>query len=106
MGSSSGFARDILMSWCENNGVDFLFGLARNRRLVGEIEVELAAAETESKQTSQPARRFKAPAGLSHASLVRRRRRLSRTAPTITATPATMIGTSAMSRNSSPPFSR
>ena len=57
--ADSGFARDILMSWCENNGVDFLFGLARNRRLVGEIEVELAAAETESKQTSQPARRFK-----------------------------------------------
>ncbi len=24
---------DELMSWCENNGVDFVFGLARNQRL-------------------------------------------------------------------------
>ena len=36
-----GFAREELMAWCENNGVDFLFGLARNSRLVGEIEAEL-----------------------------------------------------------------
>jgi hypothetical protein len=42
--ADSGFARDGLMSWCETNGVDFLFGLARNTRLVGEIEAELAAA--------------------------------------------------------------
>jgi len=32
--------------WCENNGVDFLFGLAKNSRLVGEIEAELAPAKT------------------------------------------------------------
>ena len=25
-----GFAREALMAWCENNGVDFLFGLAKN----------------------------------------------------------------------------
>jgi Transposase DDE domain group 1 len=54
-----GFARDTLMSWCEANGVDFLFGLARNERLVGELAAELAAAEEESKTTGQPARRFK-----------------------------------------------
>ncbi len=29
----SGFCRNELMSWCENNGVDFVFGLARNQRL-------------------------------------------------------------------------
>jgi len=28
----SGFAREQLMSWCESNGVDFLFGYARNKR--------------------------------------------------------------------------
>ena len=47
------------MSWCEVNGVDFLFGLAKNERLVAEIASELAAAEEESKTTGQPARRFK-----------------------------------------------
>jgi hypothetical protein len=57
--ADSGFARDTLMAWCENNGVDFLFGLARNSRLVGEIDSELAAAEAESKRTGQPARRFR-----------------------------------------------
>ena len=38
-----GFAREELMAWCEANGVDFLFGLAKNERLVAEIEAELAA---------------------------------------------------------------
>ena len=27
----SGFCRDALMSWCENNRVDFVLGLARNQ---------------------------------------------------------------------------
>jgi len=31
--ADSGFARDALMSWCEANGVDFIFGLAKNVRL-------------------------------------------------------------------------
>jgi hypothetical protein len=57
--ADSGFARDDLMAWCENNGVDFLFGLARNRRLVGQIEAELAEAAELSGRTGQPARRFK-----------------------------------------------
>jgi len=57
--ADSGFAREALMSWCEANGVDFLFGLAKNQRLVAEITAELAAAEEESQATGQPARRFK-----------------------------------------------
>jgi hypothetical protein len=57
--ADSGFCREALMAWCENNGVDFLFGLARNNRLVGEIESELAGAEEESKRTGKPARRFR-----------------------------------------------
>ena len=47
------------MSWCEANSVEFLFGLAKNERLVGEIARELAAAEEDSKASDQPARRFK-----------------------------------------------
>ena len=30
-----GFAREELMAWCEANRVDYVFGLARNERLVG-----------------------------------------------------------------------
>ena len=47
------------MAWCEANGVDYLFGLARNRRLLEQIAAELQAAEAEHKQTGKPARRFK-----------------------------------------------
>jgi hypothetical protein len=57
--ADSGFARDALMSWCERNDVDFVFGLAKNQRLVTEIAAELAAAEQDSKASGQPARRFK-----------------------------------------------
>jgi hypothetical protein len=57
--ADSGFARDELMAWCEAHRVDFLFGLARNARLVGEIEVELAEAAAESGRTGKPARRFR-----------------------------------------------
>jgi len=57
--ADSGFAREELMNWCELNRVDFVFGLARNARLVEEIYVELAQAEEEAAQTGKPARRFK-----------------------------------------------
>jgi hypothetical protein len=54
----SGFAREALMAWCEANKVDFLFGLARNPRLVNEIDVDLTWAEDEAARTGKPARRF------------------------------------------------
>jgi Transposase DDE domain group 1 len=57
--ADSGFAREALMAWCEMNQVDFVFGLARNARLVEEISVELLQAEAEASATGKPARRFK-----------------------------------------------
>ena len=57
--ANSGFAREALMAWCEENRVDFVFGLARNARLVEEIAVELIEAEAEAASTSKPARRYK-----------------------------------------------
>ena len=57
--ADSGFARDGLMAWCENNGVYYLFGLARNRRLEAEIAVELQAAAADSQASGQAARHFK-----------------------------------------------
>jgi hypothetical protein len=57
--ADSGFAREALMAWCENNSVDFLFGLAKNARLNVEIETELAAVQEQSQRSGKPARRFK-----------------------------------------------
>ena len=54
----SGFVRDPLMAWCEANRVDYLFGLARNERLIAAIETELEAAKAEAGKTGQSARRF------------------------------------------------
>jgi Transposase DDE domain group 1 len=57
--ADSGFCRDELMHWCEENRVDYVLGLARNARLVRAIGAELQAAKLESQQTQRPARRFK-----------------------------------------------
>ena len=57
--ADSGFIRDDLMTWCEQNDVDYLFGLAKNNRLIAEIAAELAEAAEENRQTGKPARRFK-----------------------------------------------
>lgn len=56
--ADSGFAREELMAWCEANAVDYLFGLARNARLVRHIGDGLEQARTESVLTGRPARRF------------------------------------------------
>jgi Transposase DDE domain group 1 len=54
----SGFCRNELMSWCENNRVDFVFGLARNQRLRKIIGAEMYEATQEWNRTGQPARVF------------------------------------------------
>jgi Transposase DDE domain group 1 len=55
----SGFCREHLMRWCENNGVDFLFGLAKNKRLLRILGKELHEAQQQFQQTGQAARVFK-----------------------------------------------
>ena len=52
------FARDELMGWCEANKVDYLFGLARNDRLVAAIASELPPPRRR-RRSGRPARRFK-----------------------------------------------
>jgi hypothetical protein len=54
----SGFCRNELMSWCENNGVDFLFGMARNPRLRKIIGRQMHEATVQWKETGKPARVF------------------------------------------------
>jgi Transposase DDE domain group 1 len=54
----SGFCRNQLMSWCESHRVDFVFGLARNRRLGRIIGPQLREAAVQWEQTGEPARVF------------------------------------------------
>ena len=57
--ADSGFAREALMGWCEANAVDYVLGLARNTRLVGEITPELALAKSAAEKTGKAARCFR-----------------------------------------------
>jgi hypothetical protein len=55
----SGFCREELMSWCEQEGVDYVLGLAKNDRLKAEIVAELEQAAEQYRQTGLAARVFK-----------------------------------------------
>lgn len=54
----SGFCRNELMSWCENNEVDYVFGLARNRRLYKIIGAPMWEATQQWQQSGKAARVF------------------------------------------------
>jgi hypothetical protein len=56
--ADSGFCREELMSWCEEHGVDYVFGLARNRRLQEMLAEAMAEAQQKYEATGQPARVF------------------------------------------------
>lgn len=53
-----GFCREALMSWCEDNGVGYVFGLAKNKRLVKIIGRQLHEAQQQFQTSQQPARVF------------------------------------------------
>ena len=54
----SGFCRNELMSWCEANRVDYVFGLARNQRLRRIIGPQMLEATEQWGKTGKPARVF------------------------------------------------
>jgi Transposase DDE domain group 1 len=56
--ADSGFCRDELMSWCEDQGLDYVFGFARNQRLRTLAADALAQAARQWERTGQPARVF------------------------------------------------
>jgi hypothetical protein len=56
--ADSGFCREEIMAWCEAHGVDYLFGLAKNSRLVEALEPALADAHARYLQTGVAARVF------------------------------------------------
>ena len=57
--ADSGFSNDELMAWCEANRVDYVFGLARNHRLVAALIEQLAQAKTLCVNSGKPARVFR-----------------------------------------------
>jgi hypothetical protein len=56
--ADSGFCRDELMQWCEEHGVKYVLGFARNDRLRRMIEAQMAEAARQHAETGKPARVF------------------------------------------------
>ena len=56
--ADSGFCRDQLLTWCEDNRVGYVVGFARNDKLRRMIEPQMADAAHQQQQTGQPARVF------------------------------------------------
>jgi hypothetical protein len=57
--ADSGFAREELMAWCEQHGVDYILGLARNARLQRALGGELAQARKQFEQSGEATRIFR-----------------------------------------------
>jgi hypothetical protein len=55
----SGFCREHIMCWCEENNVDYILGLAKNERLTDEIAQELAEAKLLYEKSGAAARLFR-----------------------------------------------
>jgi hypothetical protein len=56
--ADSGFCREELMGWCEQNHVDYVLGMARNQRLRRIIGREMHQARLQHKNTNKAARVF------------------------------------------------
>lgn len=56
--ADSGFCRDELLVWCEENGIDYVLGLARNPRLEAEIAQTLELAAVKRELTGRAAARI------------------------------------------------
>ena len=56
--ADSGFAREEIMAWAEANGVKYVFGLARNARLVAHISGDVAEAKAAAERSGQSERCF------------------------------------------------
>lgn len=57
--ADSGFCRDELMTWCEQHGIDYVLGMARNARLQKMLRKQMEQARREHLQTGRAARHFR-----------------------------------------------
>jgi hypothetical protein len=55
----SAFCREDIMRWCEENDVEYVFGIAKNERLKNAIAEELDEAQKEFAKTGRAARVYK-----------------------------------------------
>lgn len=55
----SGFCREPLLRWCEENSVDYVLGLSKNQRLIRALGTELHQAQEQFRATGRSARVFK-----------------------------------------------
>jgi Transposase DDE domain group 1 len=56
--ADSGFAREAIFSWCEENKIDFVIGLAKNSRLIRKSAASMKEARQRFEKTQRPARVF------------------------------------------------
>ena len=56
--ADSGFCREELMAWCEQNRVEYVLGLARNSRLQRKLAPQLREAKQQHEKTGKAARVF------------------------------------------------
>ena len=56
--ADSAFAREAIFAWCEENGVHYVIGLAKNARLRTRIAIESELARQAREQSGRPERRF------------------------------------------------
>jgi hypothetical protein len=56
--ADSGFCREEILRWCEDHGVDYVIGLAKNTRLAAAIAAELEQVRERYEATRLPARAF------------------------------------------------
>ena len=58
-GRGPGFCCDEIMAWCEEEGIDYVFGLPRNSRLCQRITKAMHKSQRQCAATKQPSRRFR-----------------------------------------------
>jgi len=59
MRGDSGFARNYIMDWCEANGVDYVLGMARNKRLQRRLRRTMKKAKRRSLATGRSSKLFR-----------------------------------------------
>ena len=72
--TDSGFCREPILAWCESAGVDYVIGLARNRRLQERIAPAMHRSRSRVATTGRTSRRFRSFWWRTRTSWSRRRR--------------------------------
>ena len=72
--ADSGFCRDRLMDFCESNGLYYVFGMAKNARLLKRVQRQMRKSKNRCHHTGEASRRFVSFRYRTHKSWSRKRR--------------------------------